>query len=444
MLADIKQLTFPKNENIQPNPHLNEGRKLRDRGEIEQAIIAYICALETDGSNFIIHKEIGEILHQKKEYAAAVICHQKAISLNPNSSWCYNNLGNSFLKLGNQKEAIVSYQKSIELNEDFFGTYLKLGEIFANKNELELAIHYYRQAIKKNQQSIDAHLALGDCLTKKEYSQKAISHYRTAIYQKTIDFYPQLQDFYQEPSSISQPNFLIIGTPKGGTTSLYSYLIKHPQVIPCLKKEIHFWPWRYHLGLDWYLAHFPRIPERANYITGEATTDFFDRYGVAREVRDSFPNVKTIALLRNPIDRAISQYYHWVRLGWETRTLEEVINADLQLIRQNPDNPVTDKISWKNYLLRGIYIKFIREWRTVFPQEQLLILKSEDFYNDPQKTLGLVFDYLGLAQHELLEYKKYNAGSYPQLDPKIYQELRDLFEPYNHQLYQEIGIDFQW
>lgn len=429
-------------ENIEKQNHyLDRGKELRDRNKPYQAIISYICALESDDKNFVVHQELGDFLHQQEKYAAAVICYQKAVLLNPHNSKCYDSLANSLVKIGKIEEAIVNYHKSIQHNKERFEPYLKLGEILAQKNDLDAAIHYYSEAIKRNEQSIEANLGLGDCLTKQERFKKAIPYYRTATYQKTIKFYPHLKDTYYEPSSIAKPDFLIIGTPKGGTTSLYRYLIKHPQVIPCLKKEIHFWPWRYYRGLDWYLSHFPRIPE-GKYMVGEATTDYFDRHDVAEEVYNSFPKVKAIALLRNPIDRAISQYYHWVRLGWENRTLEEAINADIQLIKQNPEIPITKKISWKNYLPRGIYIELIREWLKVFPAEQLLFLKSEDFYAEPQNKFNLVLDYLGLPPYEIPDYKKYNGGSYPQLNSEMYRELQEIFEPYNQELYKEIGINF--
>lgn len=424
------------------NYYLDRGRLFRERKKPYQAIISYICALESDEENFLIHQELGDFLHQQEKYTAAIICYQKAISLNPHNSKCYNSLANSMVKLGNIEEAIVNYQKSIECDRECFEPYLKLGEIFAKKNDLDTAINYYSEAVKKNPQSIEANLGLGDCLTKQECFKKAIPYYRTATYQKTIKFYPHLKDSYHDLSSIAKPDFLIIGTPKGGTTSLYRYLIKHPQVIPCLKKEIHFWPWRYYRGLDWYLSHFPRIPQGENYIAGEATTDYFDRHDVAEEVYNSFPQVKAIALLRNPIDRAISQYYHWVRLGWEKRTLEEAINADIQLIEQNPEIPITKKISWKNYLPRGIYIELIREWLKVFPSEQLLILKSEDFYADPQKMFNLILNYLDLSPYEIPDYKKYNGGRYPKLNSKMSEKLQKLFEPFNQQLSKEIGINF--
>lgn len=409
--------------------------------KIDRAIAYYQQTLSLEPENARIYRKLGQLYTQQKKFSEAIVCYQKAISLNPESSQCYNRLAKSMMKIENIEEAIVNYKKSIEHNKKGFDSYLQLSKIFAQKKDLDAAIDYYSEALKINKQSIEANLGLGDCLTKQERFKKAIPHYRTATYQKTIKFYPHLKDTYHDPSSIAKPDFLIIGTPKGGTTSLYHYLIEHPQVIPCLKKEIHFWPWRYYRGLDWYLSHFPRIPE-GKYMVGEATTDYFDRDDVAHEVYDSFPQVKAIAILRNPIDRAISQYHHWVRLGWENRTLEEAINADIQLIKQNPEIPITKKVSWKNYLPRGIYIELLQEWLKVFPSKQLLILKSEDFYAEPQKIFNLVLDYLGLPSYELSNYKKYNGGSYPKLKREKYQELQDLFEPYNQQLYQEIGINF--
>ena len=108
------------------------------------------------------------------------------------------------------------------------------------------------------------------------------------------------------------PAFLIIGVQKGGTTSLYNYLIQHPHIAPALEKELRFFDYKFHKGLAWYQAHFPLIAyarfvqqvyQRA-LITGEASPNYLFDPRAPQRVAHTLPDVKLIVLLRNPVARA--------------------------------------------------------------------------------------------------------------------------------------------
>jgi hypothetical protein len=117
------------------------------------------------------------------------------------------------------------------------------------------------------------------------------------------------------------PDFIIIGAMKSGTTSLYNYLVQHPNVLKGAKKEIHFFDWQYEKGLPYYRSQFPTQPykifmrsfRKYEFICGEASPYYFFHPHVARRVAQDLPHVKLIAILRNPVDRAYSHYWHWVR-----------------------------------------------------------------------------------------------------------------------------------
>ncbi len=118
------------------------------------------------------------------------------------------------------------------------------------------------------------------------------------------------------------PDFLIIGAQKSGTTSLYSYLARHPNILPAYgKKEVHFWdiPKNYKKGLLWYRAHFPLIKELqdAAVITGEKTPNYLEDPETIRKIKEDCPAAKIIILLRNPVERTISNYFMKVRRGFE-------------------------------------------------------------------------------------------------------------------------------
>ena len=208
-----------------------------------------------------------------------------------------------------------------------------------------------------------------------------------------------------------------MGVPRAGTTSLYAYLIVHPNVLPALRKETAFFNYAYHFNLDWYRMYFPTNTEglktknkRDNQIliTGEATPSYFIDPRVPRRIFEKLPKIKLILLLRNPVNRAISHYHHNVLSGIETLSFEDAINQEPFRINESfeevkKDRDIYDdstasyffrilKFKPKNYfkfsyLFSGMYYEHIKNWINVFPEEQLLILKSEDFFNNPKSWL---------------------------------------------------------
>ncbi len=102
-----------------------------------------------------------------------------------------------------------------------------------------------------------------------------------------------------------------------------------------------------------------------------------------------------------------------------------------------------------SYLARGIYVDQLQLWMNSFPQEQFLIIKSEDFYTTPDRKLKEIFMFLGLpdvAPVQQQEYKPFNSSTYsqPQMEPEIRKRLLSYFEPYNERLYTLLGRDFGW
>src|SRR5947209_2240904 len=112
------------------------------------------------------------------------------------------------------------------------------------------------------------------------------------------------------------PDFLIIGTQRGGTTSLYNYLIARPGVGPASVKELHYFDKKFHKGIPWYRAHFPLSVQKYYYefthkrvfVSGEASAYYIFHPHVPKRVAKVLPHVKLIVMLRNPVDRAYSQY----------------------------------------------------------------------------------------------------------------------------------------
>ena len=134
------------------------------------------------------------------------------------------------------------------------------------------------------------------------------------------------------------PDFLIIGTQRGGTTSLYNYLVEHPGIGAASIKEVHFFDTpHFKQGLAWYRGHFPSAFQRYyverslkhGFVTGEASPYYLFHPHAPKRVAGLMPQMKLIVMLRNPVDRAYSHYHHEVAGGHEKlATFEEAIACE--------------------------------------------------------------------------------------------------------------------
>lgn len=269
------------------------------------------------------------------------------------------------------------------------------------------------------------------------------------------------------------PDFLIIGAQKAGTTSLFNYLAQHSCVLPprgkrskdgaivAGNKELHYFDRQFERGIRWYRSHFrlPKYFQFSNkFITGEATPDYISHPHAPKRVAELIPQVKLIVLLRNPVDRAYSHYVHNVtgRVK-ETRPVKEAIFADEQMIeaeltRMLKDNEYKSSFYDRySYLYRGIYVQQIRHWLNTFTRNQLLILRSEDLFNDPEEIYRETLQFLGLPDEQLEEYKVFNPQKSsnrvkiaPQMDADLRKKLVDYYSPHNQELYQYLGKNFGW
>lgn len=184
---------------------------------------------------------------------------------------------------------------------------------------------------------------------------------------------------------VKLPDFIVIGAGKAGTTSLYDYLNQHPQIYLCPKKETFFFTdEKYrssHLKYgavqtrDEYEALFLASLEEK--IVGEISTTYYFRPESAQLIRAALPEVKIIAILRNPIERAFSAYQMHVNNGSETRSFADVIDPSIKYVRN------------------GFYYKQLRTYYEVFDHSKIKILFYEDYCADSSTFLSSIFAFVG-------------------------------------------------
>lgn len=248
------------------------------------------------------------------------------------------------------------------------------------------------------------------------------------------------------------PDFIIIGVQKGGTSSLYQYLVRHPNILPGYKKEVKFFDGNYQKGLDWYRYNFPFASqmEHVHAQSGEASPSYVFHPLVPVRIKETLPDVKLILMLRDPVARAYSHYQGNLRKGQESLTFQAAIEQEEDRLKGEREKIIADQIYPMyrylvfSYLARGVYIEQVRNWFQSFPRQQILILKSEDFFQNPPVIFNRVLAFLGLPDWELDNYDIYNLGTYLKMEPHLETKLRSYFSPYNQELYELIGENFNW
>jgi hypothetical protein len=181
------------------------------------------------------------------------------------------------------------------------------------------------------------------------------------------------------------PDHLVIGAAKAGTTSLSRWLEAHPDVFVPPQKELHFFDREsnWERGVDWYAEFFA---DSAGVPTaGEATPAYLFAPAAPQRIASVCPDVRLIAVLRHPVDRAYSHYWHAHQWGGEPRSFEDAVDA---LLRGDP--------GVRPYLARGYYLEQLRRYEALFPAERMLVLQFDDLATQPEATFARVCAFLGI------------------------------------------------
>lgn len=403
--------------------------------------------LENTNNEKIDYFNLGNQLQKegKLEEAITEYRHAIAIETNPNLHQTYIELAYLLRIIGNAEEAVTFYLKAIACKPNNWQAYARLKQGSWQEKQIEKIVNSLKKIIINHPDVVLPYMCLGHFFTLQKNIDEAVIFLQKGSNKNAAN----LNSNFTKIDTRKSPDFLIIGTAKSGTTSLYQYMVQHPQILPALTKEVGFFdiPRMYNNGMDWYLSHFPQVSEHENILTGEATPGYFNRANVPEKIYKYLPNIKLILILRNPVERTVSSYYHSVKDNGELRSLEEAINREIQMIQGMSDPSEIMKTKFKfepRYLVWSLYYYFLKKWLEVFPKEQFLILNSNDFYSNPVQVMAQVFDFLELPNYELPDYHVYTQGSYTKIDNKLHNRLGDFFKPHNQKLEDYLGIKMNW
>ena len=261
------------------------------------------------------------------------------------------------------------------------------------------------------------------------------------------------------------PEFLIIGAKRAGTTSLFRYLEGHPNIAPLFpsarsplmrgnQKGVHFFDSNWHRGERWYRGHFQTQQTRSRHsqITGEASPYYLFHPLAAGRAKQIVPDAKIVVLVREPVARTYSAWSEQRRNGIERLSFADAIEVEAARIGDDDRRLRAGDIErsfsheFQSYTRQSEYGNSLIRWSTTFPQEQLLVVRSEDLYERPVDVLHRVTAFLGLEQHAPSVTDPWNASNASNTDPideALRARLRKRFEADRNVLAERFGVAWE-
>lgn len=247
------------------------------------------------------------------------------------------------------------------------------------------------------------------------------------------------------------PGFLVIGTKRGGSTSLYEYVIRHPAVAGCLlTKGSHYFDVNFGRGWSWFRGAFP-LAARRRAIAGEASPYYMFHPLAPQRIAAALPEVRLIAVLRDPVERAWSHYQYERRRGYEDLPFEEALQREPERLAGEAERMVAEPgyASFAHrrlsYLARGRYAEQLERIYALVPPSRVLVLQSEALFSDPDAELERVWRFLDLEPFPIGQAPVFKAGGSTEAMPAAASAwLQRHFAGPNERLYRLPGVGFRW
>lgn len=235
---------------------------------------------------------------------------------------------------------------------------------------------------------------------------------------------------------VERLDFIVAGVQKAGTTALHYFLAKHPHIALPRDQALHFFDKEEHFrgAPDYRILHRNFDGGWRWRTAGEVTADYVYYTPALERIARYNPDMKLLISLRNPTDRAFS---HWNMRRAKGREPLEFLDA----IKRDQEQ-IGSGLRGNAHLERGFYATQLERVFDLFPREQVLLIKYEDFRRDYARTINNVFAFLGVRRLTNIKNKEQNAGPYQR---KITAEEREyvsaLFDEETERLEKMLGWD---
>ena len=230
------------------------------------------------------------------------------------------------------------------------------------------------------------------------------------------------------PKMVKNLDFIVIGAQKAGTTALYHYLKPSLEIYLPPEKEAPFFDRNqfYEKGWEWYInKYFTSVPKNRKW--GTVTPSYMSDMRVPERIYKEMPEVKLIALLRNPIDRAVSHYRMAVKRGDEKEEFSQILSKRLQPYYLNNNRILTGETKNYNsnrYFVLGEYGRILEQYLSFFTKNNFLVVFSENLLKYPKATLSKICNFLEINDNfQAPIHRRYHVGGTRKRFPWKGQEI---------------------
>jgi hypothetical protein len=255
-----------------------------------------------------------------------------------------------------------------------------------------------------------------------------------------------------------QPAFVVVGAQRCGTTSLFRALAAHPQVArPVFHKGVNYFDLNYHRGERWYRGHFPIAEIARREAVGYGEPMAFEASGyymyhpfALERLACDLPNVKIVAMLRDPVERAFSAYKHEYARGFERESFEKALELeDGRLageINRMRDNLYYQSYSHRHhsYRHRGHYAEQLERIFRRFPRAHVHVMDSEAYFGQPAREYQRLLEFLALRPFERADFGRHNARPGAAMRSATRHMLEEYYAPHDEQLATLLGRPLHW
>ena len=258
---------------------------------------------------------------------------------------------------------------------------------------------------------------------------------------------------------MSLPDFFVIGAPKSGTTALHVALSRHPGLFLSAVKEPKFflcngpppdrggpgdahsyreWVWRPEDYGRLFDAAPPGVPR------GESTPFYLSDFDAQRRIHDAVPSARLIVILRDPVDRAYSNWAHLWADGLET--IDNLVDA----CAEEPARRAAGWAPFWRYLETGLYGRQLEHLFQLFPRDQVHLIRYKSLVDEPAETLDGVCRFLGVEEGQIAEVPAQNVGGYvaPTLTTRVlgsaFRFGASLGRHFPPQVWRKASLPLQW
>lgn len=246
---------------------------------------------------------------------------------------------------------------------------------------------------------------------------------------------------------MSKPDYLIVGTMKGGTTILYDFVCDHPDVVSAKQKEIHYFSLYYDKGEDWYSSFFNNSDTAQ--MTGEASPTYFDMSTggvIPRLIKKDYPDTKIILVVRDPVERAISHFNHYCTINKVESVIEKGIERFFNDSYSDAAKCTTADQTFLYHVLNfSCYSQKFKYFKNTFG-ENMLVVSNDRLRSESQEVMSEVHSHLGLSHRSssLFEEVRYSAGTKKeQISEETLRKLKVYLYPDYEKFCGDAGIEFR-